>query len=448
MNYTHSSLDRKKNRRSPIDAKSAAPELILDAETHEVTVVTPPQRSSARRPSPKAASKARALKGEVKGEVKGEGDIEIEIEGEGEGEGDIEGDLIDLGRTALLREDLEEEFHLNLSSYLNEQTDLNQTDLNQTREPRKPKGPLMKIRVPPHLRASSKGDSADLALIDPLQRYLQEVRRYPLLTAAQEEHFSKLYYEQRDASAGQKLVLSNLRLVVKIAMEYKRAWTDVMDLIQEGSIGLSEAVKRFDPYRGVRFSTFARFWIHALILQYILKNFSMFSFATTRAGRKLFFQLERERERLIRMYGRATHKMIAEGLNVSEEEVSLIDLLKRPAIELDAPRGDGEEEAPPLIETLGDDGPTTEERLVEENLRAVFHTHVSRFGATLTESREVRIWRDRLTAEAPQSLESIAQGFGVTRERIRQIEERLKDRFKGYLEETLGGESGVSFEGR
>ncbi|MBM4292956.1 MAG: sigma-70 family RNA polymerase sigma factor [Deltaproteobacteria bacterium] len=288
-------------------------------------------------------------------------------------------------------------------------------------------------------------EETGLAIVDPLQRYLNEVRRYPLLTPAQEEHFSKIYYEQRDTKAAQKLVLSNLRLVVKIAMEYKRAWTDVMDLIQEGSIGLSEAVKRFDPYRGVRFSTFARFWIHALILQYILKNFSMFSFATTRAGRKLFFQLERERERLIRMYGRATYKMIAENLNVSEDEVRLIDLLKRPAIELDAPRGAGEEDAPPLLETLGEDGPTLEQQVIEQDLRDVFHQRVVSFGATLTEPREVRIWRDRLTSEEPESLESIAQGFKVTRERIRQIEERVKERFRAYLEQDLGGEMSVFF---
>ncbi len=295
------------------------------------------------------------------------------------------------------------------------------------------------------LSAKPQEGGADIALIDPLQRYLNEVRRYPLLTPAQEEHFSKLYYEQRDTKAAQKLVLSNLRLVVKIAMEYKRAWTDVMDLIQEGSIGLSEAVKRFDPYRGVRFSTFARFWIHALILQYILKNFSMFSFANTRAGRKLFFQLERERERLIKMYGRATNKMIAENLNVSEDEVRLIDLLKRPAIELDAPRGSGDDEAPPLIETLGDDEPTVEQQVIEQNLRDVFHERVVSFGATLTEEREVKIWRDRLTSEEPESLESIAQVFHVTRERIRQIEERVKERFRSYLEQDLGGEMRVFF---
>lgn len=341
----------------------------------------------------------------------------------------------------LVADDLEGDFYLNINGSDHEIIDLDE----QEREASSALTPAKRTRGARERRAEG---GTDLAVMDPLQRYLSEVRRYPLLTAAQEEHFSKRYYDLKDNVAGQKLVLSNLRLVVKIAMEYKRAWTDVMDLIQEGSLGLSEAVKRFDPYRGVRFSTFARFWIHAMILQYILKNFSMFSFATTRAGRKLFYQLERERDRLIKMYGRATYKMIAENLNVSEEEVRLIDLLKRPAIELDAPRASGEEEAPPLIETLPSDESTTDTLLVEQDLREVFHKHVVDFGQTLSKPREIRIWRDRITAEEPVSLESIAQEFNVTRERIRQVEEGMKDRFKTHLKESLGSELGVFIEGK
>ena len=144
----------------------------------------------------------------------------------------------------------------------------------------------------------SGSSSNELLQTDELTRYLREIRKYPLLSREEESELAELFFEESDSKAAKKLVTGNLRLVVKIAMEYRRTWVNVMDLIQEGNIGLAEAVKRFDPYRGVRFSSFARYWIRALILQFILKNFRMISFANTRAGRKLFFRLEKEKTAL------------------------------------------------------------------------------------------------------------------------------------------------------
>ena len=186
-------------------------------------------------------------------------------------------------------------------------------------------------------------------------RYLAEIRRYPLLTRDEESKYAQAYAKTGNQAAGRKLVTGNLRLVVKIAMEYRRAWVNVLDLIQEGNIGLAEAVKRFDPYRGA-FSSFARYWIRALILQFILKNFRMISFANTRAGRKLFFRLEKERARLMQEYGEATPKMLAENLDVSEDDVVAATLLRQPVLSLTSPRRASDDDGRSLADSIPDSG--------------------------------------------------------------------------------------------
>ena len=159
------------------------------------------------------------------------------------------------------------------------------------------------IAIPVDRPPTPTASSDELLRADGFTRYLAEIRGYDLLSREEEIAFAKAYYERGDVDAGKRLVTGNVRLVVKIALEYRRAWVNIMDLVQEGNIGLAEAVRRYDPYRGVRFSSFARYWIKALILQFILKNFRLVSFANTRAGRKLFFRLEKERHRLMQLTG-------------------------------------------------------------------------------------------------------------------------------------------------
>ena len=287
--------------------------------------------------------------------------------------------------------------------------------------------------------------STDLLAADELTRYLAEIRRYPLLTRDDELKYATDYFESGSKASARKLVTGNLRLVVKIAMEYRRAWVNVLDLIQEGNIGLAEAVKRFDPYRGVRFSSFARYWIRALILQFILKNFRMISFANTRAGRKLFFKLEKERARLINEFGEATPKMLADNLDVSEDDIVAATLLRKPTLSLTAPRGSGDDDKRTLGDVIADNETDVELQVVQSELMQTVDVHMKAFAQTLTDERERALWQERLIAEDPISLAALGERFEVSRERIRQVEARLKKRLKNYLTEQLGDSLHLDF---
>ncbi len=279
--------------------------------------------------------------------------------------------------------------------------------------------------------------SEELLKSDGFSLYLSEIRRFPLLTREEEIDLARAYKKEGSKVAARKLVTGNLRLVVKIALEYRRAWVNVMDLIQEGNIGLAEAVRRFDPDRGVRFSSFARYWIRALILQFILKNFRMVSFANTRAGRKLFFQLEKARHALMQEMGEASPKLLAEKLDVTEEDVEAATLMRQPTLSLTAPRPGGEDDRS-WGEVIPSDSPTAESEVVREDLMGLVDQKIKAFADSLEDERERIIWKDRLIAEEPVALAVLGDRFGVSRERIRQLETRLKKRLRDYLTSELG----------
>src|SRR5918996_4129048 len=160
-----------------------------------------------------------------------------------------------------------------------------------------------------------------LVAFDPLQRYLAEIRRFALLSREEEHRLAVRYKEYGDIQAAYKLVTANLRLVVMIAREYQRAFKNLLDLIQEGNVGLMEAVRNFDPYRGVRFPSYAVWWIRAYILRYIMNNWRMVKIGTTQAQRKLFFNLQKEKERLETEGFTPGPRLLAQHLGVKEEEV-------------------------------------------------------------------------------------------------------------------------------
>lgn len=286
-------------------------------------------------------------------------------------------------------------------------------------------------------------DPDALLRADPFTRYLAEMRRYPLLDPDEEHAAAEAFYKHGDVEAGRRLVTGNLRLVVKIAMEYRRAWVQVMDLVQEGNIGLSEAVKRFDPYRGVRFGSFARYWIRALMLQFILKNFRMISFANTRAGRKLFFRLEKERARLMHEVGEATPRLLAESLDVSVADVEAAEQLRKPTLSLTAPRGDGETRT--LSDVIHGDERPVDVQVAHADLMSVVDEKMRAFRETLVDERERAIWDERLLAEDPVALAVLGERFDVSRERIRQVEARIKERLKAYLTDEMGTEFHLDF---
>ena len=288
-----------------------------------------------------------------------------------------------------------------------------------------------------------RSSSDELVKADGYTRYLAEIRRYPLLSREEEQVAAEAFYTQGDVEAGRRLVTGNLRLVVKIALEYKRAWAQVMDLVQEGNIGLSEAVKRFDPSRGVRFSSFARYWIRALILQFILKNFRMVSFANTRAGRKLFFRLEKERRRLLQTESEVTTRMLADALDVDESEVIAAETFKQQPLSLTAPRGGDDERS--LSDTIATNDEGAEAAVGRVELMAQVDEKMRAFSESLTDERERVIWRERLIAEEPVALADLGERFGISRERIRQLESRIKDRLRTFLTDELGEELQLDF---
>jgi RNA polymerase sigma-32 factor len=281
---------------------------------------------------------------------------------------------------------------------------------------------------------------------DLLAHYLAEVRRYPLLSPEQEREYAIQFRENGDRDAAQRLVTANLRLVIKIAFQYHRQWANVLDLIQEGNVGLVEALSRYDPYREIRFSSYAQYWIRAMILRFLLDNFRLVRLGSTRAGRRLFFQLQKERDQLMLEGLDPSPRRLAERLGVSEEEVAAVDRhMRAPALSLHAPAGEDEDGR-----TLGDVVPETtpqdpEDTSARNQMADLVRERLVLFAAMLKNDRERVIWARRMMAPDPVSLALLAEEFGVSKERVRQLEARIKKRLKAFLEEELGPELGFGF---
>lgn len=279
-------------------------------------------------------------------------------------------------------------------------------------------------------------EPAEIAPRDALSRYMAQLRDYAPIPREEEHALALRWVEHGDAGAARRLVLANLRLVVKIAMEYRRSWTNVLDLIQEGNLGLMQAVQRFDPYQGVKLSSYAAYWIRAYILKYLLDNIRLVRLGTTRAQRKLFFRLNKEKRELERLGIEVEPRLIAERLDVAESDV--IDMEQRLGssdLSFDAPVGD-EEGSATFGDFLAAAGDSAEEAVADEELRRVFLEKVQEFAATLDE-RDRRIVEERILAEEPKTLQEMGDAFGITRERVRQLEARVVSRLREYLRENL-----------
>lgn len=277
-----------------------------------------------------------------------------------------------------------------------------------------------------------------LSTQDPLAAYMREVQRHPLLTRDEEHHLAVLYHETGDVDAAKRLVTSNLRLVVKIAYEYKRAYKNMMDLVQEGNIGLMQAVKRFDPHRGVKLSSYSAWWIRAYMLRFILNNWRLVKLGTTQAQRKLFFNLNKERARLAAIGIDPTHEEIAKRLDVTENDVKQMDLrLSAVDASLDVPVGDTEGRQTSRLELLPSksDGPDT---LIENaQLLGMLQDHLATFRETLA-GKDLEIFDKRMIADEPLTLQQLGDHFGVSRERVRQLEARVSGKLRIFLTQCLG----------
>ena len=280
-------------------------------------------------------------------------------------------------------------------------------------------------------------DSRSKALVafDPLQRYLAEIRRFPLLSREEEHRLAVEYKEYGNVEAAYKLVTSNLRLVVMIAREYQKAFKNLLDLIQEGNMGLMEAVKNFDPYRGVRFPSYAVWWVRAYMIRYIMNDWRMVKIGTTQAQRKLFFNLQKEKEKIEAEGLTPGPKLLAQRLNVKEDEV--VEMEQRLAsrdLSVDMPIGDDDEAT--LLNFLPDDKQTPEEQFAETQYSDLLREKMELFAKNLKD-KELVIYRERLLNEEPLTLREIGEKYGISRERVRQIEERVKKKLKIYLSKEL-----------
>ena len=273
--------------------------------------------------------------------------------------------------------------------------------------------------------------------ISALSAYMSQLAHHAPISREEEHALAVRWVEQGDVTAARRLVLSNLRLVVKIAMEYRRAWTNTLDLIQEGNIGLMEAVQRYDPYQGVKLSSYAVYWIRAYILKYILDNMRSVRLGTTRASRKLFFRLNREKARLEREGFEVEPKLIAERLDVSEEDVREMEArLSRPDTYLDAPLRRDESDGATIGDGFAIGTASAETQVGDRELRENFLEHVEQFAADLG-ARDQRILRERLLAAEPRTLADMGEEFGVSRERVRQLEARLLTRLREFLKQRM-----------
>jgi RNA polymerase sigma-32 factor len=276
-----------------------------------------------------------------------------------------------------------------------------------------------------------------LARYDPLQAYMRDVQRHRLLTPAEEHEAAVKYYEHGDVDAAATLVTANLRLVVKIAYEYRRAHKHIPDLIQEGSIGLMQAVKKYDPYKGVKLSTYAAWWIRAYILRFILNNARLVKLGTTQAQRKLFFNLKKERARLSAMGIEPTAETIAKRLNVPTDDVVQMERrLSSGDMSLDSPLRNSDEGAPSRMELLVEDAGRVDDALADAQVSGLVSDKIHAFGATLS-GKDARIFNARMLADEPRTLQELGDEFGVSRERVRQLEKRLQGRLKDYLDSEL-----------
>jgi RNA polymerase sigma-32 factor len=270
-----------------------------------------------------------------------------------------------------------------------------------------------------------------------LATYLGDVRRHRVMSREEEHEVAVRYHETGERRLAERLVTANLRLVLKIALEYKSMRRQLGDMVQEGNLGLLHAVEKFDPHRGVKLSSYAAWWIRAYILKFILANSRLVKLGTTQAQRRLFFGLRRVKAQLAGGgSGEVPKSQLAASFSVSEKEIDEMELrLASPESSLDWPTHAGDDR--PMQECLQFSGMGPDAEAEAAELQAVLGREIAAFGRSL-KGRDQVIFTKRLLCEEAMTLADIAKDFGVSRERVRQIEQRLKDRLRKRLRAKVG----------
>jgi RNA polymerase sigma-32 factor len=270
-----------------------------------------------------------------------------------------------------------------------------------------------------------------------LETYLAQINQFPLLTKEEEFKLAVRYRKHNDIDAAQKLITSNLKFVVKVAFEYKSYRVKLLDLIQEGNIGLMMAVKKFNPHKGYRFISYAIWWIRAYIQNFIIKTWSLVKIGTTQAQKKLFYKIGKVRKALeSNGENEKKYELLAHDLDVAKEDI--IEMEQRMAardLSLDAPFDEGQELT--HLDLLKEDSPNQEEALAQEEEKKIREHEVQNAMKRLSE-KEVYVIQNRIMAEDPLTLQQIGDHLKLSRERVRQIEgealKKLKKEFSTQLE--------------
>jgi len=283
---------------------------------------------------------------------------------------------------------------------------------------------------------SGKLHDKALVKLDPLQRYLNEISKYGLLTREEEKELATKVYEHDDPDAAYVMVTSNLRLVVKIALEFQRIWMqNLLDLIQEGNIGLMHAVRKFDPYKNVKFSYYASFWIKAYILKFIMDNWRLVKIGTTQGQRKLFFKLKKEKQKLIDEGFDPKPKLLSERLGVSEKEV--VDMGQRLDgwdVSLDAPLKDDSDSD--RIDFISTEAESIDDHVAKKEMESILHDKIEEFRKKMTK-REIEIFNERIFSDDPITLQEIGDKYGISRERVRQIEKNIIKKMRDFFKREI-----------
>ncbi len=274
------------------------------------------------------------------------------------------------------------------------------------------------------------------ALTNGLDLYMTQISQFPILSPEEEFELALEYREKGDVEAAHKLITSNLRFVVKIALEYKNYRVKLLDLIQEGNIGLMMAVKKFDPRKGYRFISYAVWWIRAYIQNFIMKSWSLVKIGTTQAQKKLFYKLGKVRKLLEAPRGtqQQSYQEIAQDLGVKEEEIHEMEQrMGRRDISLDLPFDEDQELTP--LELLSDDSPDQEDMLIRSQDSEIQSNEVSKALDKLSE-RERYIITHRIMNDEPLTLQEIGDRFHLSRERVRQIEKEALTKLRREMRNT------------
>ena len=304
-----------------------------------------------------------------------------------------------------------------------------------------PKGPKGREKtqasvLPADLLPAVTSRERSLVPYDPLQMYLTEIKNFKLLTREEETELAIRVREKKDQKAAYILVTANLRLVVKIAMDFHRYWTkSLLDLIQEGNVGLLQAVRKFDPYRGIKFSYYASFWIKAYMLKFIMENWKLVKIGTTQTQRKLFFNLAKERDKLIAQGFSPEPRLLAERLDVKEKEIEeMSQRLGGGEVSLHAPVGDEGKEV--YGSFLPDPQTAVDDQLFEKQKKELLLNKLDEYRDKLS-GKELDIFDNRIMAENPVTLQELGDKYRISRERVRQIQERIVKNIKKYLTEEI-----------